>query len=153
MIQPTRIQPLNETPEDPAGAYVLYWLGLAQRAVFNPALEHAIDLANERRLPVLVCYGIAEGFPEVNARHWTFMMEGTAEIGPALAARGIGFVPCRASPVETALHYAQQAALVVCDRNYPEPDQAVLRRPSWPARRAGSCRWRGMSSSRSRPHQ
>ena len=121
MIQPTRIQPLNETPEDPAGAYVLYWLGLAQRAVFNPALEHAIDLANERRLPVLVCYGIAEGFPEVNARHWTFMMEGTAEIGPALAARGIGFVPCRASPVETALHYAQQAALVVCDRNYLNP--------------------------------
>ena len=118
MIQPTRIQSLNETPENPDGAYVLYWLGLAQRAAFNPALEHAVDLANERNLPVLVCYGIAEGFPEVNARHWTFMMEGTAEIGPALAARGIGFVPRHASPVETALQYAKDAALVVCDRNY-----------------------------------
>ena len=121
MIHPTRIQTLNEAPENPAGTYVLYWLGLAQRAVFNPALEHAIDLANERNLPLLVCYGIAEDYPEVNARHLNFMMEGTAEIGPALAARGIGFVPRRDTPVETALRYAKDAALVVCDRNYLNP--------------------------------
>ena len=121
MIQPTRIKTLNDAPENPAGAYVLYWMGLSQRAAFNPALEHAVDLANERKLPVLVCYGIAEGFPEVNARHWTFMMEGTAEIGPRLAARGIGFVARRTPPVETALHYARNAALVVIDRNYLKP--------------------------------
>jgi deoxyribodipyrimidine photo-lyase len=121
MIQSTRIRTLNQAPENGQASYVLYWMGLSQRAVFNPALEHAVDEANARGLPVLVCYGIAEGFPEVNARHWNFLLEGMAEIGPALARRGIAFVARRASPVETALLYAADAALVVCDRTYLKP--------------------------------
>ncbi len=121
MIQPTRIKPLNQAPEREAGSYVLYWMGLSQRATFNPALEHAIDQANARNLPVLVCYGIAEGFPEVNARHWSFLLEGLAQVGPELERRGIGFVARRAPPVETALRYAADAAMVVCDRNYLRP--------------------------------
>lgn len=122
MIQPTRIKVLKDGPENPAGRYVLYWMGLSQRAGFNPALEQAIDEANERKLPVVVCYGIAEGYPEVNARHWTFLLQGLAEIGPALAKRGIGFVARReGGPVETALTYATEAALVVIDRNYLKP--------------------------------
>ena len=125
MIQPTRIQVLKDGPENPKGAYVLYWMGLSQRAVFNPALEFAVDEANARGLPVVVCYGIAEGFPEVNARHWTFLLEGLAEIGPALEKRGIGFVARReGGPVGTALTYAADAALVVLDRNYLKPIRA-----------------------------
>ncbi|TPG52440.1 deoxyribodipyrimidine photolyase [Roseomonas nepalensis] len=121
MIQPTRIRPLNEAPENARASYVLYWMGLSQRAVFNPALEHAVDEANARNLPLLVCYGIAEGFPEVNARHWSFLLEGVAEVGPALEKRGIAFVARREPPVETALLYAADAALVVCDRTYLKP--------------------------------
>jgi deoxyribodipyrimidine photo-lyase len=125
MIQPSRIKVLKDGPENPAGKYVLYWLGLSQRACFNPALEHAVDEANARNLPVVVCYGIAEGFPEVNARHWTFLLEGLAEIGPALAKRRIGFVARReGGPVETALAYAADAALVIIDRNYLKPIRA-----------------------------
>ena len=135
MIQPSRIHVLKEGPENGRGSYVLYWMGLSQRAAFNPALEHAVDEANLRRLPVVVCYGIAEGFPEVNARHWTFLLEGMAEIGPALAKRGIGFVARReGGPVYTALKYASDAALVVIDRNYLKPirafyDEFVARAP------------------------
>jgi len=134
MIQPSRIKTLKDAPENERGSYVLYWMGLSQRAVFNPALEHAVDEANARGLPVLVCYGIAEGFPEVNARHWTFLLEGMAEIGPALERRGMAFVARRAPPVETALRYAADAALVVCDRNYLKPikrfyDDFVARAP------------------------
>ena len=125
MIQPSRIKVLKDGPENERGAYVLYWMGLSQRAAFNPALEHAVDEANARKLPVVVCYGIAEGFPEVNARHWTFLLEGGAEIGPALAKRGIGFVARReGGPVGTALRYAADAALVVMDRNYLKPIRA-----------------------------
>lgn len=125
MIQPSRIQVRKDAPENPKGAYVLYWMGLSQRAVFNPALEHAVDEANARKLPVVVCYGLAEGFPEVNARHWSFLLEGMAEIGPALEARGIGFVARReGGPVATALRYAADAALVVMDRNYLKPIRA-----------------------------
>ncbi len=121
MIQPTRIRLLNDAPENTSASYVLYWMGLSQRTDFNPALEHAIDEANARSLPVLVCYGIAEGFPEVNARHWNFLLEGMAEIAPVLEKRGIAFVARRAPPVETALLYATDAALVVCDRTYLKP--------------------------------
>ena len=121
MIQPSRIKNLNDKPVADDAAYVLYWLGLSQRAVFNPALEHAVDEGNARGLPILVCYGIAEGFPDVNARHWTFMLDGTAGLRAPLEKRGIGFVTRRASPVETALQYAKDAALVVCDRNYLAP--------------------------------
>ena len=121
MIQPARIRSLNETPENSTGRYVLYWMGLSQRTAFNPALEHAVDEANARGLPVLVCYGIAEGFPEVNARHWSFLLEGVAEVGPALERRGIAFVAWRTPPVDTALHFAAEAALVVCDRTYLKP--------------------------------
>ncbi len=121
MIQQTRLKTLREAPENPAAAYVLYWLGLSQRAACNPALEFAVDEANARELPVLVCYGIAEEFPEVNARHWSFLLEGLAELRPALERRGIGFVTRRADPVETALLYAKDAALTVCDRTYIKP--------------------------------
>ena len=121
MIQPTRIRSLNDAPENGKASYVLYWMGLSQRAAFNPALEHAVDEANARGLPVLVCYGIAEGFPEVNARHWSFLLEGMAEVEPVLEGRGIAFVARRAPPVETALLYAADAALVICDRTYVKP--------------------------------
>lgn len=121
MIQSSRIKLLNGAPENARASYVLYWMGLSQREAFNPALEYAVDEANARRLPVLVCYGIAEGYPEVNARHWTFLLEGLSEIGPRLERRGIAFVTRRTPPVETALFYAADAALVVCDRNYLKP--------------------------------
>ncbi len=121
MIQPARIKPLNDMPLREGASYVLYWMGLSQRARFNPALEYAVEEANKLGLPVLVCYGIAEGFPEVNARHWAFLLEGMAEVGPALAKRGIAYVARRQPPVETALLYSKDAALVVCDRNYLKP--------------------------------
>ncbi len=121
MIQQTRIRTLNDAPEKTDAPYVLYWMGLSQRAAFNPALEYAVDEANARKLPVLVCYGIAEGIPEANARHWNFLLEGIADIGPALKKRGIAFVARREPPVETALMYAANAALVVCDRAYLKP--------------------------------
>ena len=57
-------------------------MGLSQRAAFNPALEHAVEEANARGLPVLVCYGIAEGFPEVNARHWSSCSKAWLRSGP-----------------------------------------------------------------------
>jgi deoxyribodipyrimidine photo-lyase len=52
-------------------------------------------------------------------------LEGLAEIGPALAKRGIGFVARReGGAVETALRYARDAALVVIDRHYLKPIRA-----------------------------
>ena len=122
MIELQRVVLLNDMPEQP-GDYVLYWMQNSQRAQFNPALETAIDEANRLRLPVLVGFGLTEDYPEANARHYAFMLEGLAETEQALQARGLGFVIRRGSPAKVAIELAQRAAVVVCDRGYLRPQQ------------------------------
>ena len=117
MIERERLSELNDVPEQP-GDYVLYWMQNSQRAEFNPALEVAIGEANRLRLPVLVGFGLTADYPEANARHYAFMLEGLRETGAALGRRRIAFVIRLGSPDEVALRLARQAALVVCDRGY-----------------------------------
>ena len=81
-----------------SGRYVLYWMQQSQRARFNPALELAIDEANARDLPVLVCFGLMDRYPEANARHYAFMLEGLAEVERDLSERGMAFVIRRGAP-------------------------------------------------------
>jgi deoxyribodipyrimidine photo-lyase len=117
MIQPSRVRQLNERPPG-EGDYVLYWMQQSQRAAGNPALEWAIGAANERRLPVVVGFGLMDAYPEANRRHYAFMLQGLQEVERTLAGRGIGFVIRRGRPAEVALALAGKAALVVCDRGY-----------------------------------
>ncbi len=90
----------------------------AQRAEFNPALEFALDAANQRNLPLLVAFGLTDSYPEANARHCAFMLQGLAEVRRRLLARGISFVIRQGDPDAVALELARQAALVVCDAGY-----------------------------------
>jgi deoxyribodipyrimidine photo-lyase len=123
-ISSTRVRVLNDAEPRSGARYVLYWMQQSQRARFNPALEYAVEEANARDLPVLVCFGLTDGYPEANARHYTFMLEGLAEVAQALAERGIARVISRGSPDEVALSLAQDAALIVCDRGYLKPQRA-----------------------------
>ena len=120
-IEPQRVRPLNEAPPREKAAYVLYWMQQSQRAVHNPALEWAVGEANARDLPLVVAFGLTDGssgYPEANARHYAFMLEGLAEVAAALEARGIAFLLARSAPDALALRLAEKAALVVCDRGY-----------------------------------
>jgi deoxyribodipyrimidine photo-lyase len=117
MIQPERIQALNDRPVQ-RGKYVLYWMQASQRATWNHALAFAIQQANERNQPLLVLFGITSRFPEANARHYTFMLEGLREVRDALMKRGIQFVIKLESPELAAVQLARQASLVVTDRGY-----------------------------------
>jgi deoxyribodipyrimidine photo-lyase len=108
----------------------------SQRASYNPALEYAIEEANSFGLPVVVCFGLTDGYPEANARHYAFMLEGLAEVEAELRRRGIGFVIRRGSPDEVALQLARDAVLVVCDRGYLKLQKA------WRARVAAEARCR-----------
>ena len=117
MIQQARIRLLNERP--PAeGDYVLYWMQQSQRASFNPALECAIEAANQRGLPVVVGFGLTDAYPEANRRHYAFMLQGLQQVEQSLRGRGIGFVIWRGDPAAVALALAARAALLVCDRGY-----------------------------------
>jgi len=117
VIHSDRVKDLNgKAPLD--GAYVLYWMQQSQRAGGNPALELAIREANARRLPVVVGFGLMDDYPEANARHYTFLLQGMRDVAAALRDRGIAFVVRRGRPDDVALALGRDAALIVCDRGY-----------------------------------
>lgn len=117
-VDPARVQFLNERPRRPDRRYVLYWMQQSQRAEENPALEVAVQQANDLGLPLLVVFGLTDTYPEANWRHYTFMLEGLQETKEALAERGIRTVIQQGEPPEVALSWAQEAALLVTDRGY-----------------------------------
>jgi deoxyribodipyrimidine photo-lyase len=118
MIEPERLRPLNDLPVNPAGRRVVYWMQQSQRAEGNPALEHAVARANGMDRPLDVVFGLTDGYPEANARHYAFMLQGLAATRDALAARGIGFELHLGDPAVVAAEAARDAALVVADRGY-----------------------------------
>ena len=78
-VEAERIEVLRDEPERENGRYVLLLLQQSNRARFNPALEVAIHEANRLELPVVACFGLldgANGFPEANARHYAFLLQG-----------------------------------------------------------------------------
>ncbi len=121
MIQSTRIRHLNDGDIRENGKYVLYWMQAAQRTRYNHALEHAIDRANVLNLPVVCCFGLTDGYPEANARHYQFMLEGLRDVGANLKKRGIAFVFDKNEPSKVAIKWAREAAEVVVDMGYVRP--------------------------------
>ncbi|MBN1422826.1 MAG: deoxyribodipyrimidine photo-lyase [Planctomycetes bacterium] len=117
MIQEERVRTLNDA-EPRKGRYVLYWMQASQRAACNHALEYAIDRANDAGLPLIVYFGLTDRYPNANARHYAFLLEGLREVGESLAGRGIKLVVRRASPEKGAIELAEGAALAVVDRGY-----------------------------------
>ena len=79
-IQDERVKHLNEK-EPRSGDYVLYWMQSSQRAEYNHALEYAVQQANELDQRLLVVFGLTDGYPEANLRHYAFMLEGLQEVG------------------------------------------------------------------------
>jgi deoxyribodipyrimidine photo-lyase len=118
---PARIHHLNRDrfqKPAPNKDYVLYWMQQSQRAVYNHALEFAVDQANQLNLPLVVGFGLTDTYPDANLRHYTFMLEGLAETRTALADRGIQLVVLKGNPPDAALNLGGQAALIVCDAGY-----------------------------------
>lgn len=127
MVHPARIKVVVDRPPREGGAYVLYWMQQAQRAEGNPALDHAVEIGNELGLPVAVCFGLtglqSPPYPEANARHYVFMLQGLAEVARTLEKRGIAFTIRSGSPDEVALALSRDAAVLVCDRGYLRPSR------------------------------
>lgn len=120
-IQTARIRLLDDASPRAKADYVLYLMQQSMRVPFNPALELAVEEANRLKLPLLVCFGLldgANGFPEANARHYAFLLQGLADAAAALEKRGIAFLLRRGTPAEVAVDLSERAALLVLDRGY-----------------------------------
>jgi len=102
----------------PDGKCVVYWMQRAERGVDNPALDVAIQAANELDLPVLVYFSAISNFPSANLRHYVFLNQGLRDIEADLAERGIEFI-VRRPPGNSldALLAEVGAAMVIGDEN------------------------------------
>jgi deoxyribodipyrimidine photo-lyase len=100
------------------GDCVVYWMQRAQRGLDNPALDVAIEAANELQKPLAVFFGLHPQYPNANLRHYTFLVEGLAETARRIAERGAAFV-FRPFPKNNLLEFCQEvkACLVVGDEN------------------------------------
>lgn len=123
MIPEKRIQIKNQ--QDIAqGEYVLYWMQTAQRISYNHSLEYAKEEANRLNKPLLVYFGLMDDYPEANARHYYFMIEGLIQVKKELEKQGIQFLLAHTSPEEGALELAKKACLVVTERSYLRHEKA-----------------------------
>jgi deoxyribodipyrimidine photo-lyase len=126
-------------PPAPGGKCVVYWMQRAERALDNPALDVAVEIANALDLPVLAYFSAISNFPHANLRHYVFLNQGLADIEEDMKQRQVGFV-VRRPPNNSleALLAEVNAAMVVGDENpcrEPERWRRVLagrlRIPYW----------------------
>lgn len=117
-IPDSRIEHLAKKEQNDKGKYVLYLMQSAQRAEQNHALEWAVRRANELDKSLIVCFGLDDGFPEANKRHFAFMLQGLEKTASAIRDRDIGFVLRKGAPEKVALDLAQDSSHLVLDKGY-----------------------------------
>ncbi len=138
MIDP-RVRVRRSGWPDPEGKCVVYWMQRSQRGVDNPALDVAVEAANELGKPVVVYLAPVPYYPHANLRHYRFLVEGIPDIAKAVTKRNAGFV-LRRYPDHSLLKFCEEVrpALVVGDENpLREPEHwreiaaKQLRMPFW----------------------
>jgi deoxyribodipyrimidine photo-lyase len=121
-VEAERIRALNDAGIRAGGSYVLYWMQMNRRVRSNQALIHAVDLANEFGVPLLVYEGLTCTYPAANDRIHTFMLEAVPGTAGDLAEAGIGYFfylrARKADANDVVYDLAAHARCVVTD-DYP----------------------------------
>ncbi len=121
------------------GLCVVYWMQRAQRSIDNPALNVAIQAANELQKPLAVFFGLHPNYPNANLRHYAFLLEGLQETAQKIEERGAAFI-FRPHPKNNLIAFCEEvkACLVIGDENpMREPESwrksaaEKLRVPFW----------------------
>jgi len=118
VIEPERICCLHDGPANDKGRYVLYWMQAAQRSEHNPALEVAVQRANEASVPIVVCAVIIPDYPMASARHFAFMLGGLGHALRSVERRGARVCLRVGDPGSIVESLAGDAVEVVLDRGY-----------------------------------
>src|SRR5271157_5591641 len=123
----TRLETLSSDPRitlrregapDPNGRCVVYWMQRAQRALDNPALDVAVEVANALSQPVVIFFAPFPFYPHANLRHYAFLAQGIPDTAERARKRGIGYV-LRRYPEHSLLKFCAEvkASLVIGDEN------------------------------------
>lgn len=118
MTEKERIKILNEVESSISGKYVLYMMQSSQRIEENPALNFAIEKANELNLPLLTAFALMPSYPNANIRHYSFMIDGLIELHKDFLDRGLSFSIFSGSYEEICLMLSKEAAMIVTDLGY-----------------------------------
>jgi len=113
-----RISKLSTQQNHSKGEYVLYWMQQSQRVSFNHALEYAIQIANQKRLPLVVLFCLIDTYPEANLRHFHFMLEGLKETQKELENRGVNFVLRLGDPMLIIQSFIPKIDSLILDVGY-----------------------------------
>jgi deoxyribodipyrimidine photo-lyase len=90
----------------------------SQRADFNHALEYAIEQSNTHDKPLSTVFCLIDNYPHANNSQYRFMLQGLVEVKESLTKRGIGFTVHHNNPTRVIPTLAEDASLVVVDRDY-----------------------------------
>lgn len=117
MIELERVEMLR--PGEPGrGGFVLLWVQSSVRTRDNHALEYAAREAKRLGQPFAAVFGLNPAYPEANARHFQYLLEGLRDLRGGLAARGIPLSIRIGHTPDEVLRAARGASLVVTDRGY-----------------------------------
>ncbi len=113
-----RVTVRREGSPDAEGRCVIYWMQRAQRGVDNPALNIAINAANELQKPLAVFFGLHPKYPNANLRHYAFLVEGLSETKQRIEARNAAFI-FRPFPNHDLIKFCREVkpCLVIGDEN------------------------------------
>lgn len=133
-VSPTRVRMLTKTHEDLSDAKcVVYWMHAAVRSSYNHALEVAVAVANNRKLPLYAVFVLDTTFPHPGVRQLRFAADGLRDVKEKLESRGIPFVTLQSSDKDVAgvvakVAKAASAARVITDAPMPlrRPRQVVV---------------------------
>ena len=101
MIPKNRLQVYNQ--DSNPGECIVYWMISARRTNWNHGLQHAINLANEKNLPLVVVEALAIAHQWANDRSHTFVIQGMMDNRRAFEDTNVTYVPY----VETKRYEAQ----------------------------------------------
>ena len=112
-----RVTVRHDGAPDPSGRVVVYWMQRAQRALDNPALDVAVEVANALHQPVVILLAPVPFYPHANLRHYAFLAE-NSRIAERARKRGIGFV-LRHYPDHRLPKFCEEvkASIVIGDEN------------------------------------
>ena len=117
-----RVRAANDSPVNPSGEFVLYWMIAARRARSNFALDRAMAWAVELGRPLVVLEGLRVDYPHASDRLHRFVIDGMADNARAFRDSAVLYYPYVepepgvGSGLLTTL--ARAAAVVVTDE-YP----------------------------------
>ncbi len=120
-------------------ACVVYWMQHAGRGLNNPAVDCAVNIANELELPLVVYFSVISNYPHANLRHYAFLNRGLRDIEADLADRNISFIVRRppGNSLDDLLEEVNAAILIGDENPCREPErwrQVIARRlniPFW----------------------